>query len=421
RVDHEEDGIGLFDGRFGLSTHTTGQTFRSGLLQSGGIDHGEGDVAKSAFPLAPVAGNAGLVVNKCKPAADQPVEEGRLADIGAADNGDCEWHEWLSGRARRPGFLACYACQREKVPGCGDDGQGAVVDCPCVGQGDWACCGAGCGFCWGHGAICCCGWLAACAGCCDALRGFAARFGFGFGSSSDAAAFFSGSASSAALFCSAAGACKACAVSGGGGLPFTYSGGIPCVTPGTPPGNSSLRSPENFFFSLRTNTASLSGSKSAQPASAGMASASVTSNTIRELARMLSALSVRRDQRRQDIRTRADADRALGIACNHVDIFAGSGDVMAFPSRQGEQLTRRVSKTPRRLGNRVEPTPHVSQWRRVNKQQSRAHRGQILPDDSERSVSRNFVIGFHGVHRFGLRKRACGAHAREHAIAGRRL
>src|SRR5512145_342183 len=115
-----------------------------------------------------------------------------------------------------PRFLACYTCQREKVPGCGDEGQGVVVVCPCVGQGDWACCGAGCGSCWGHGANRCCGWLAVCAGCCDAVRGFAVRFGFGFGSGSAAAAFFSGSASSAALLCPGAGACKACAVSGGG-------------------------------------------------------------------------------------------------------------------------------------------------------------------------------------------------------------
>ena len=80
-----------------------------------------------------------------------------------------------------------------------------------------------------------------------------------------------------------------------------------------------------------------------------------------------------------------------------------------------------MAETPRRLGNRIEPPPHVGQRRRVDKQQCRAHRGQILPDCPERSVSRNFVIGFHRVRRFGLRERARRAHAREHAIAGRRL
>ena len=101
--------------------------------------------------------------------------------------------------------LACHIIQREKVPGCGDEGQGAVVVCPCAGQGDWACCGAGCGFCWGQGAIgCgCCGWLTACWG---AVRGFAARFGFGFGC--DSAAVFWDSASSALLL-SGIGACNA--------------------------------------------------------------------------------------------------------------------------------------------------------------------------------------------------------------------
>src|SRR5262249_31138413 len=160
--------------------------------------------------------------------------------------------------------------------------QGAVVVCPCAGHGDSACCGAGCGLCCGQGAIC---WLGVCVGCCAAVRGFAVRFGFGFGSGSAAAAFFSGSASSAALFCSGAGACKACAVSDGGWAPFIYSGGIPCVTPGTPPGNNSLRSPGNFFFSpsLKISISRLSGSKFVQAESAGTRAESIASTTIREL------------------------------------------------------------------------------------------------------------------------------------------
>ena len=39
-----------FDGCFGLGPHAAGQAFRSGLLQSGGIDHGEVDIAESALP-----------------------------------------------------------------------------------------------------------------------------------------------------------------------------------------------------------------------------------------------------------------------------------------------------------------------------------------------------------------------------------
>jgi hypothetical protein len=63
-----------------------------------------------------------------------------------------------------------------------------------------------------------------------------------------------------------------------------------------------------------------------------MASASVASITIRELAthafQLFPSAVINADE---DIRTRADADRALGIARNHVDIFAGSGDIVVPP------------------------------------------------------------------------------------------
>src|SRR5262245_29553343 len=115
--------------------------------------------------------------------------------------------------------------QREKVPGCGEDGHGAAaLVCPCgAGHADWAC---GCAGCWsGHGAGCCCcvGETVTGVGC-DAVRGFGARFGFGLGSSGSAATvFLSGSAAAASLPCSADGG--TCAASAGGWLPFIYSGG----------------------------------------------------------------------------------------------------------------------------------------------------------------------------------------------------
>ena len=168
------------------------------------------------------------------------------------------------------GFSPCYTCQREKVPGCGDDGQGAVVVCPAPATVIGAVACAAVGSAGAMAPFAGCGWPAACAGCCDAVRGLRRASALVFGSGSAAAAFFSGSASSAALFCPGAGARESLRgfrrrVS----CLFTYSGGIPVrSTPARPGKRSSLRSPGNFFFSLRPNTSSLSGSKSAQPASA---------------------------------------------------------------------------------------------------------------------------------------------------------
>src|SRR5262249_43190193 len=167
---------------------------------------------------------------------------------------------------------ALRARQREKVPGCGEEGQGdVVVACPCAGHGDDSvfCCAGGCACC-GQGAGC----TVACVGGGEVGFGFATRFGLGLGFGSDLAALDA----AVALLCSGA---RDCAASGGGWFPLTYSGGIPCVTPGTPPGKTSLRSPGSFFFSFRPNMSSLSGSKSEHAVSVGANATRPVSSTAR--------------------------------------------------------------------------------------------------------------------------------------------
>ena len=92
RVDHEEDDVGRRDGGFGLRAHAAGQAIRRGLFEAGGIDHREFEIAEPAFALAAVAGNARPVIDQRQPPPKQPVEQGRLADIGPANNGDGETH-----------------------------------------------------------------------------------------------------------------------------------------------------------------------------------------------------------------------------------------------------------------------------------------------------------------------------------------
>ena len=93
RVDHEENRVGLFDGRLGLRAHPAGQAFGRRLFESGGVDHGELYVAEPALAFAAIARDAGPVVDQSQTPADQPVEQGRLADVGPADNGNREAHQ----------------------------------------------------------------------------------------------------------------------------------------------------------------------------------------------------------------------------------------------------------------------------------------------------------------------------------------
>ena len=93
RIDQEEDRIGRGDRGFGLRPHAAGQALGRRLLEAGGVDHREGEIAEPRLALAAVAGDARPVVDQREPLADQPVEQRRLADIRPADDGDGEAHE----------------------------------------------------------------------------------------------------------------------------------------------------------------------------------------------------------------------------------------------------------------------------------------------------------------------------------------
>ena len=63
------------------------------ILEAGGVDHGEGEIADLRFAPPAVAGDARRVVDDGQALADQAVEQGRFADIGPADDGDGEGHD----------------------------------------------------------------------------------------------------------------------------------------------------------------------------------------------------------------------------------------------------------------------------------------------------------------------------------------
>ncbi len=101
RVDHEQDRVAIDERRFRLRAHAPGERFRIALFKTGGVDDGEGEVRDPAFALAAVARDARLVVDERQPAADQPVEQRRLADIRPADDRDFGAHVVPARRRRR--------------------------------------------------------------------------------------------------------------------------------------------------------------------------------------------------------------------------------------------------------------------------------------------------------------------------------
>ena len=88
RVHDEENRVGVLDRGFRLGAHAAGQRFAAALLQPRRVDDGEMQVAELGLAGAAVAGHPRLVVDQRQLLADEPVEQGRLADIRTADDGD---------------------------------------------------------------------------------------------------------------------------------------------------------------------------------------------------------------------------------------------------------------------------------------------------------------------------------------------
>jgi hypothetical protein len=87
-IDHEQDEIGFFRCRPGLARGGAGEAFiHAG--DAAGIDHGEVTLAfRPAHAVVAVAGHARLVVHQRVTSTRQRIEQRRLADIGAAHQGD---------------------------------------------------------------------------------------------------------------------------------------------------------------------------------------------------------------------------------------------------------------------------------------------------------------------------------------------
>ena len=86
RIDDEQRNIGAVDRRLSLLAHPSGQRLRVLILKPGGIDETELEPQQIGIALTPVARDAGPVIDQRNLLADEPVDQRRFTDIGAACN-----------------------------------------------------------------------------------------------------------------------------------------------------------------------------------------------------------------------------------------------------------------------------------------------------------------------------------------------
>ena len=120
-VYQEQRAVGLVHRHLALGAHAALERVGPCDFKAGGVDHAEPEVDQLGVARTPVAGDARRVVDQRQLAAGQTVEQGRLADIRASDDGEGDAHGWslpagqvsVRGagtiRMRRPGRQSCRA------------------------------------------------------------------------------------------------------------------------------------------------------------------------------------------------------------------------------------------------------------------------------------------------------------------------
>ena len=85
-VDDEQRHVGLVDGQLRLVAHPGLQALISDILEAGGVDQLQIEVADPPGAEAPVPGDARPVIDDGQLAPRQPVEQRRLAHVGTPDD-----------------------------------------------------------------------------------------------------------------------------------------------------------------------------------------------------------------------------------------------------------------------------------------------------------------------------------------------
>ena len=92
RIEHEQHDVGLADRRLALGAHARRDRARRRLFQPRRVDDSDRVASQHRLALAPVAREARHVRHQRRAPGRQAIEQGRLADIGPADDGDDGGH-----------------------------------------------------------------------------------------------------------------------------------------------------------------------------------------------------------------------------------------------------------------------------------------------------------------------------------------
>ena len=115
RVHHEQRQIRLRDRLLALRPHARRDAAGGGFFQPRRIDHRDDVAGDVRFALAPVARQPRQIRDQRRTLSRQPVEKGRFADIGSADDGDDGWH------------VMSFQARTTRASGAGRDGWGAIA------------------------------------------------------------------------------------------------------------------------------------------------------------------------------------------------------------------------------------------------------------------------------------------------------
>jgi hypothetical protein len=97
-IDHEQQRGGLVDGSQRLAVDARADDLALGVgIEAAGVDDAQAMPEVVEVAVAAIAREAGGVVHDRRPAADEAVEQRRLADVGAPDDGE---QRRVGGRSR---------------------------------------------------------------------------------------------------------------------------------------------------------------------------------------------------------------------------------------------------------------------------------------------------------------------------------
>src|SRR5215831_7866575 len=141
---------------------------------------------------------------------------------------------------------------------------------------------------------------------------------------------------------------------------------MPWVTPGTPPGKTSLRSPVSFFFVSQI----WKFSRVSQPASTPPKPTRRSASTVPRTNRIVpsSALGALARDRGEHVDALAHGGGRFGIIANELRPLAHRRHVARLPGREGQHLARAVTERRARPRDRLEPAGELGERRRIGEQ-----------------------------------------------------